>query len=72
MTMKTAKHVQGLGRQLPPVKKYVFVYFQQKGLSIQAAAEFYKHYHKRGWLNPNGTLIKDWKMSAWQWIWNKS
>jgi hypothetical protein len=71
MSINTAKHIRGLGRELPPVKKHVLVYFQQKGLSIQAATEFYQHYHKRNWLNLNGNLIKDWKMCAWQWIWNK-
>ena len=61
----------GSGAQVPPSPKQVEIYFVQKGHSGQTALEFYQHYSKKRWLNPDGKLIADWKRCAWQWIWNR-
>ncbi len=36
------------------------------------AKGFFCYYSNKSWLNPKGELITDWKMCAWQWIWNKT
>jgi hypothetical protein len=61
----------GLGRDIPPEREYVEIYFLQCKKSIEAASEFFAHYSQRFWRSSNGEIIQDWKRLAWQWIWNK-
>lgn len=59
----------GLGNVVPPLLDHVVIYFSEKGLTEQQALTFFEHYQRRQWQNARGEPIKDWKMRAWQWIW---
>lgn len=61
--------ITAYGRDIPPSRFQVQVYFQQKGLRRATANSFFDYYELRGWQNKFGVQIKDWKMRAWQWIW---
>jgi hypothetical protein len=67
--MKSLKKIKGFGRQIPPDKASVIIWFIEKGSNETTALNFYKFYQLRKWTNTRGTLIKDWKMRAWEWLW---
>jgi hypothetical protein len=60
---------KGLGTEMPPQKILVDIYFDQKGLAVQAGA-FYSHYDKADWRSPKGTPYRNWKLLAGDWIFN--
>ncbi len=62
----------GLGSNIPPEKCHVVIYFIQKGKDEAEALRFYFHYSVMRWRNKKRRLIKDWKMHAWEWIWNRN
>ncbi|MBT2561285.1 hypothetical protein J7E50_10625 [Pedobacter sp. ISL-68] len=59
----------GFGKDIPPARSHVIIWFLQKGLTEQKALEFYCFYTQRFWKSQNGNTIKDWKMTAWEWVW---
>jgi hypothetical protein len=61
----------GNGKSVPPLKKDLIVYFKYYGKSENDAIIFFDYYKSKGWVNPRGTLIRNWKILAWQWIWYK-
>lgn len=69
--MVTDNRATGFGKIVPPSYEHVRIYFLEKGQSLKDAYEFYESYNRTDWLNNKGHLIKDWKMHAWQWIWNR-
>ena len=62
---------EGFGKDIPPCRSHVVAWFVQMGQSEKAALAFYDCYDKNGWCNRAGKIIKNWKMTAWYWIWNK-
>ncbi len=62
---------EGFGKDIPPCRTHVIAWFIQMGLTEKTALEFYNHYDKCGWSNRANKTIKNWKMTAWHWIWNK-
>lgn len=61
----------GFGCEIPPDKSQVVVYFLEKGDTEKSASEFFKEYSEKNWKNKRGTTIKNWKVHAWAWIWDK-
>ncbi len=59
----------GAGKNVPPIKSYVVIYFLEKGASEALASEFFDEYSGRKWLNSRMRLIKNWKEHAWTYIW---
>jgi hypothetical protein len=62
---------KGLGVTIPPQKFHVILYFSQQGQTEQSANEFFQKYSQEKWKNNKGKRIKNWKVHAWQWIWQK-
>lgn len=52
---------------MPPQKRLVEIYFDQKELLSQAD-EFYDFYQAAGWCSPKGTPYRNWKLLATDWI----
>ncbi|SEN57259.1 hypothetical protein SAMN05192574_103560 [Mucilaginibacter gossypiicola] len=68
---KVSIKVRGYGKQVPPDKSFVIIWFLEKGGSELTAISFYKFYQSRKWCNNHGKTISDWKMRAWDWLWSK-
>ncbi|MBB5395159.1 hypothetical protein [Mucilaginibacter sp. AK015] len=60
---------KGFGTEMPPQKRLVEIYFDQKNLSSQAEL-FYAFYDKANWCSPKGTPYRNWKLLAGDWIFN--
>jgi len=58
---------KGFGTEMPPHKKLVEIYFDQKELSGQAG-QFYGFYEQANWRSPKGTPYRNWKLLAADWI----
>lgn len=65
---ETIRH-SGFGTDMPPQKRLVEIYFDQKELITQAEA-FFDHYEKARWRSPKGTPYRNWKLLAGDWIFN--
>jgi len=59
----------GFGTEMPPQRRLVEIYFDQKGCSEQSS-EFYKYYEQANWSSPKGTPYRNWKLLAGDWIYN--
>lgn len=59
----------GFGTEMPPQKRLVEIYFDQKGFARQAGL-FYDFYEKSQWCSPKGTPYSNWKLLAGEWIFN--
>lgn len=70
-TGKRYLKLDGRGKIIPPAFWLVEIYFNQAGYSTSIAQEFYEYFESKAWRNPKGKVIKNWKMNAWIWIWNK-
>ncbi len=68
---KNTPLINGFGEEVPPLLDHVIIYFLQKNESRETAIEFYNHYADKKWKNRRGNQIRDWKVHAWFWIWNK-
>lgn len=62
----------GFGKNVPPDKEQVIIYFLEKGRSEKQAMDFFNFYTARRWKNSHGHTITNWKVHAWEYIWNKS
>lgn len=60
----------GIGKNVPPEKIHVIIYFIQKGQSEYEAVQFYEEYNVRAWKNKHNESISNWKLHAWNWIWS--
>src|SRR5665213_3276048 len=60
---------QGFGFEMPPDPELVQIYFDQKGFAGQAPV-FFKFYDDANWRSPRGTLYRNWKTLATDWIFN--
>ncbi len=67
--VKPSKKIKGFGRQIPPDKASVIIWFIEKGSNEITALDFFRFYQLRKWHNTRGQIIKDWKMRAWEWLW---
>lgn len=65
------KKTEGFGRQVPPERGFVLIYFLQKGMPESEAERFYDHYTNKDWKNEERNPIQNWKTVASDWIWNK-
>lgn len=63
--------VSSFGKDVPPLKEHVIIYFIQKGCLEKEAINFFMHYNERNWKNNRGTTLSNWKMTAWEWILKK-
>ena len=59
----------GFGTEMPPQKRLVEIYFDQKSCSEQAEV-FFTHYEQANWSSPKGTPYRNWKLLAGDWIYN--
>ena len=59
----------GFGKEMPPDKRLVVIYFDQKELPAQADF-FYTFYQQLNWRSPKGTPYLNWKLLAGDWIFN--
>ena len=57
----------GFGTEMPPQKKLVEIYFDQKGFTDQADL-FYSFFDRAQWSSPKGTPYRNWKLLATDWI----
>ena len=60
----------GFGKEVPPSRSHVIAWFIQMDFTEKSADEFFGFYDKNCWRNGMGNVIKDSKMTAWNWIWN--
>ena len=60
----------GLGTSVPPTKNHVLIYFLQKGAQEENALNFYGHFQKMKWKNKRNTKLSNWKIAAWNWMFN--
>lgn len=63
--------IDGNGKVIPPVYDHVVIYFLQAGSSRDQALAFYSYYQSVFWRNKNRSIIKNWKICAWKWVWYK-
>lgn len=63
--------VSGKGTDVPPLLKFVIIFFNQKKETIEEANSFYAFYHSNGWTTIKGTQVRNWKTKANEWIWDK-
>ena len=69
--MAKGRHTKdGFGTSVPPSHHHVIIWFLQRNQTDVAAAEFLKFYELRKWKNSRGRAMKNWKKTAWDWIWN--
>lgn len=65
-----ARHFQaGFGYEMPPQFDLILIYFDQKR-AAKLAMEFYLEQEKSGWKTIKGAQIKNWKVSATEWLYN--
>jgi hypothetical protein len=62
---------EGFGRQVPPKRAFVSIYFAQKGLPESEAERFFSYYDNIDWKNADGNPVRNWKTLACDWIWDK-
>lgn len=62
----------GFGKDIPPCRSHVIAWFIQMGLTEKSALGFYSYYEQNCWRSKSGKTLKNWKMTAWYWIWYKS
>ncbi|SIN78266.1 hypothetical protein SAMN04488055_1318 [Chitinophaga niabensis] len=60
---------KGHGKDVPPNKTHVLIYFIQQGSTAVEGTSFYEYYDNLKWKNPQGITLTNWKTAAWQWIW---
>lgn len=60
---------KGYGKNIPPNKEHVLIWFLQKDKSEKSAIHFFNFYKARGWRSQKGEILRDWKMLAWEWTW---
>lgn len=65
---KQAHRYPGLGKEIPPAKYHVQIYFEQLGATLTDAQSFFKEQHRRSWRYPNGNPVRNWKALASAWI----
>ncbi len=63
--------IQGFGKNVPPDKSQVIIYFLEKGLDEKKANDFFSEYTLKEWKNRRGLPIRNWKVHAWEHIWSK-
>ncbi|GAA4906355.1 hypothetical protein [Mucilaginibacter defluvii] len=67
----TGKKSDGAGISIPPIKEHVVIYFIQHGKPENYAINFFDHFASNQWRNSRGSVIKNWKWCAWDWIYQK-
>jgi hypothetical protein len=59
----------GLGKQVPPDRSHILIFFDQAGFEKTEAIRFFQHYQTTGWKGHKGNPISNWKTKANEWIW---
>lgn len=67
--MDSYKNIDGNGKVIPPIFIHVEIYFLQAGSNHEQASAFYNYYQSTYWRNKSGSIIRNWKICAWKWIW---
>jgi hypothetical protein len=67
--MQNRSSVEGYGETVPPSWQHVTIYFDQKGLLEKVANDFFQYYETRNWETEKGYPIRNWKVTASNWIW---
>lgn len=62
----------GFGHQVPPIKEHVLIWFLYHGAEQTVGRAFFYSYAKSDWKNKKGVIIKNWKVHAWKWLWERS
>jgi len=58
----------GFGKDVPPLKEHVIIYFVQKGCVEKDAIDFFAYFYEKRWKNYQGKTLSNWKMAAWEWV----
>ncbi|HEY1011035.1 MAG TPA: hypothetical protein VGE58_13030 [Daejeonella sp.] len=61
----------GFGTEMPPLVAHIRIYFSQKGLADSEAEAFFSEFHSRRWMTPRGTPVRNWKVLASDWIFDR-
>ncbi|MBS1530359.1 MAG: hypothetical protein JSU01_08630 [Bacteroidetes bacterium] len=67
--MKKSARQAGFGKEMPPEKGHVTIYFIQKGLTEKEADFFFGQQKLTDWKTKRGRPIRNWKAVAAEWIW---
>lgn len=66
----TRNEQQGYGTEIPPHPSFVAIYFDQQQMP-EEAERFIKHYEKLDWETVTGKPIRNWKVLAADWIFDR-
>lgn len=58
----------GSGKNVPPVKEDIIIYFLEKVAPAGLATQFFNYFEDRNWKNNKGNPLSNWKTAAWEWI----
>jgi len=59
----------GLGKDVPPDRSHILIFFNQAGFAEAEAQRFLKYYENNDWTGLKGKPIRNWKTKANEWIW---
>jgi hypothetical protein len=68
--VKIKARQKGFGFNVPPEPEFVSIYFDQQGQPDEAE-RFYRYYQKEQWKTITGTKIRNWKVLAADWIFER-
>lgn len=68
--VKIKARQKGFGFNVPPEPEFVAIYFDQQGQAAEAE-RFYRHYENEGWKTITGAKIRNWKVLAADWIFER-
>lgn len=60
--------MSGFGKEVPPEKEHVVVYFIQKGFTEEEGLVFFNYYQERCWKGKKNRHLSNWKELAWRWM----
>lgn len=60
----------GYGTEVPPHPEFVAIYFDQQQMP-EEGERFYRHYEKLNWETVTGKPIRNWKVLAADWIFDR-
>ena len=61
---------KGFGFNVPPEPEFVAIYFDQQGQAAEAE-RFHRHYQDEQWKTVKGVKIRNWKVLAAEWIYDR-
>lgn len=68
--VRTEARRKGFGFNVPPRPEFVSIYFDQQG-QPEEAERFFRHYENEQWKTVTGAKIRNWKVLATDWIFER-